>query len=332
MGTVCRRRVPLRMRRRKSRAGCTSLGHEPEARPPGTDRGHGKDPTPRSLSLWSLRSAGAVICRRRDMDEVRRVRVRRVRKGTRWCGGGVLTVALLVTPGGLAAQTPDGLPEVLPRDFETRAALSAAPVELRDGAGVWLLREGGFEQARESTNGYHCLVQRDLTPDRPADRQLFAPQCFDRESARTLMRTHVLRSSLVRAEGLEGDAVAERLERHATELTPTGAGLIYMASSLNTQPDPSSPGEAFRNYMPHVMFLAPHWTDADINGGRIASVGTDAFFDGWPFRAGAPRAQGLLILPLDRDVRERIYDEQRELVEELGRYLPRRAAVGHGGS
>lgn len=248
---------------------------------------------------------------------------------------GTTTWAVIVTllmSADAALGQPSGLPRVLPEEFETRAALSAAPASVRERAGVWLLGPDGYAETRQSGNGFNCLVVREPGDEPgPPDRQGFAPMCFDAEGSRTLLRRYVDESRWIRAEGRGLDEVARALAADEARYTPERPGITYMASALNTQPDPTAPSGPFRAYHPHVMFLAPGLSDADVNGGRIAADPGRAFYDGWPFLPGAPRFDGFVVVPLDRRLRMQIVDEQAELLRSLARYLPRRESVDLGG-
>jgi hypothetical protein len=72
------------------------------------------------------------------------------------------------------------LPELLPREKEIELALSAAPEHLRKAAGVYVLERNGFVKARESTNGFTCIVNR----DHPLSLK---PVCFDAEGTATIL-------------------------------------------------------------------------------------------------------------------------------------------------
>lgn len=232
------------------------------------------------------------------------------------------------TPG--SAQTP-GLTEVLPRDFEMRAALAAAPQKVAEGAGIWVLGPEGYEEARPTRNGFACFVMRDLLGGAPPERQSFAPMCFDAEGARTILTRYIARSALVRSDGMsvaEADAVLdERRER----FTPTRPGITYMASAMNIQPDPTAPRGPFRTYMPHVMFLAPGLSDAQISAGALRADPEEAFYGGWPFLPGQARPDGFVVVPLDRRLRLKIQEEQSDLVEQLSEWIPLREPVDLGG-
>lgn len=93
----------------------------------------------------------------------------------------VLIAALRPLTGNAGAQeaVPER-PELLPRDEEFALAVSAAPEHLRGGAAVYVLEETGFVKAREGTNGYSCIVNR----DHPLNRK---PTCYDSEGTATIL-------------------------------------------------------------------------------------------------------------------------------------------------
>lgn len=239
----------------------------------------------------------------------------------------VALTATVASGVGLRAQEspsgPSGLPAVLDADFERRAALSALPGWLRDGAAVYLLGEDGYTLDREGSNGFSCLVDRDDRPGgptAPAHGQVFAPQCFDEVATRSVMARILTRSRLHRADAMSSEAVARALAEREDEWTPDGTGIVYMASAANVVPDPADPGGPFVTYPPHVMFTAPHVSDGEVSGGVAARPG--GFVSGWPFLPGPARAHGLTIVPLDRRLQAAIRDEQRSLLRELAGYVP----------
>ena len=61
-------------------------------------------------------------------------------------------------------------------------ALSAGPEHLRAAASVYVLKKDGFVLARQGTNGFTCIVNR----DHPLNRK---PTCYDAEGMATLLPT-----------------------------------------------------------------------------------------------------------------------------------------------
>ncbi len=104
---------------------------------------------------------------------------------------------------------------------EIELALSAAPEHLRAQAGVFVLEGGNYVKARESRNGFNCLVGR-------ADN-ILDPMCLDREGSQTTMQA-VMRRSQLSAQGKAGQRSIEpwppscapgRSSRHDVPASPT---------------------------------------------------------------------------------------------------------------
>lgn len=174
----------------------------------------------------------------------------------------------------LAAQQPAtapaapraALPELLPAAEETRMALDAAPLHLRDGAGVYVLGEQGFVQVRESANGFTCVVNRDHP-------RALKPTCWDAEGTRTIV-PRVLRVGELLMRGTP----LEEIDRDIAEgfrtgrfMPPARAGVAYMLSTAIRNVDRATGAE--RTFPPHVMFYAPYLTDADIGAGEQVAEG-----------------------------------------------------------
>ncbi len=163
-----------------------------------------------------------------------------------------LTVVVSMTTGATWK------PEPLPRDQEVAAALEAGPAAIREEAGVYVLTATGFELARESGNGFHCLVGR-------SQRDAFEPMCFDAVGSATLLEQMLLRGKL-RAEGHPAEEVDELVGKAwaSGELrAPDRAGINYMLSERNRVP--VAPDQVIP-YRPHVMMYTPYLTNADLGG------------------------------------------------------------------
>lgn len=191
--------------------------------------------------------------------------------------------------GAAAAQTAvPARPEVPPRDREVAMALSAAPPNLRDGAGVYALDVHGFVKVRDSSNGFTCIVNR----DHPLNLK---PTCYDAEGTATILPTVIQIGAWL----MEGKPLPEisRLVKEGFAsgrfVSPRRPGVAYMLSHdiRNYNPQTGQVG----TFPPHVMFYAPNLTDADIGstgdgrGGMpfIAYQGPQGFIIMFP---GDPRA------------------------------------------
>lgn len=164
----------------------------------------------------------------------------------------------LVYRGWASTDTQDAAKlEILPLDEELRLALSAAPEHLRSGAAVYALTADGFVKAREGTNGFTCVVNR----DHPLSRK---PTCYDSEGARTILPKVMFVGQLL----LEGVELAE-IDRRVNErfeagdfVSPSRPGVAYMLSSEIRNYNPQT--DQVDGFPPHMMFYAPGVTNADI--------------------------------------------------------------------
>gem|GEM_PF-1289190 len=236
---------------------------------------------------------------------------------------GIALLAGLSAPFINEQDNHTGFPFVLPVDVETRMARAAAPDRISEEAGILLLGKEGYYESQPSRNGFWCLVERDPNPaarQTPPDRQVFAPQCYDSEGRTSYILRLVERSQWFRKDGLDAAQVQRRENEEGDRYAPTRPGISYMTSALNTVANPSDRQGPFVTYVPHVMFYGPGLTDKDISNGVATSI--DGFLSGWPFLPGPARPNGLIIMPLDRELQKSILAEQRDLIDILRSYVP----------
>jgi len=178
-------------------------------------------------------------------------------------------------------------PDSMPREAEIRAALAAGPPNLRAEAGVYVLGATGFELARESSNGFHCLVER-------SHPGAFEPQCFDAEGSRTLLRAVLLAAEL-RTSGKTSDEIERAVAAGyaSGELrAPARPGINYMLSPENRVPIDRE-GTKIVPFRPHLMFYVPYLTDADL--GSDGSPASPVFV----VAPGRPGAYAIVPVPED---------------------------------
>ncbi|MEM9384469.1 MAG: hypothetical protein AAGA68_05365 [Pseudomonadota bacterium] len=160
--------------------------------------------------------------------------------------------AVLLPSTALASPIP-----LLSPACEAALALSAAPEHLRAQAGVWVLTDKGFHEARKTRNHFTCVVNRD-------DPRVLKPTCYDAEGTRTILpKVRWIGEALlagrsmqdIREEVRAGFASGrfERVER---------PGVAYMLSRYNRPVNRQTGSLGF--FPPHVMFYAPDLTNADI--------------------------------------------------------------------
>jgi hypothetical protein len=166
----------------------------------------------------------------------------------------ILVASTLGVAGGIRAAER---PSLLPRACEERLALAAAPEHLRAGAGLWLLGKTGYQPARESENGFTCLVNRD-------DPHSIKPVCFDKEGTQTIV-PKILAVGAWLMQGLSGEEIEQKVEQGFAKglfFAPEHPGVAYMLSHYNRPWNPRTGRLGW--YPPHVMFLAPNATNANI--------------------------------------------------------------------
>ncbi len=173
------------------------------------------------------------------------------------------------------------LPPLLPREREIALALSAGPGNIRKDATVYVLERGGFVVAREGTNGFTCLVNRDR-PD------TLEPICFDPEGTRAIL-PRSLDAARWQEQGLsEAEVRAKVAEGFLTGKyrAPRQAGVAYMLSSENRVFN----GEKVIAYFPHVMIYAPNLTNAEI-GANMKNPRMP-----WVLEEGSPHAYIIVVV------------------------------------
>lgn len=194
-----------------------------------------------------------------------------------------LSFLLLSTTGQLAATTAP-VPRVLPAACETELALSALPPHLRETAAVYGFGEDGYSLARDGSNGFTCIVNRD-------DPFSIKPTCFDAAGTATIVPKILLVGGWL-LEGRPLDEIRSDLEQRFAQgglESPERPGLAYMLSHYNRPYDPSRGRLGW--FPPHLMFYAPDLTNADIGFSR----GAHDFSRSMPF-IGYQGPQGYMIV------------------------------------
>ncbi|HEY0781504.1 MAG TPA: hypothetical protein VGE98_03550 [Thermoanaerobaculia bacterium] len=154
-----------------------------------------------------------------------------------------------------------------PRDVQIAIAVSAGP-PISDKATVYVLGPQGYEVARQGTNGFSCLVER-----QPIDT--VAPVCYDAEGTATLIPV----DEFIERERARGRADAD-IAKAVTEGYRTGqfkaprkGGIAYMLSDYNWLVDPKT--KKMNHFPGHLMFYAPNATADDVGHGPGAPILTD---------------------------------------------------------
>jgi hypothetical protein len=172
---------------------------------------------------------------------------------------------LLLAAGTLGAAEPPALSNVrqidarTPRDVQIALALAAGP-PVSGGAAVYVLGPKGYEKAREGTNGFTCLVERERT-------DTMEPECYDAEGTATTLKARFFVEQ-ERAVGKDEARIADEVAagyKSGRFSAPHKAGIVYMLSDHNYVFDPGA--KQVIHFPGHLMFYAPYATAKDVGEG-----------------------------------------------------------------
>jgi hypothetical protein len=166
---------------------------------------------------------------------------------------------LALTAPARGAEPSDGLLTSLSTEQQVQMAMSAAPAEIARDATVWALTPTGYVQVRAGSNGFNCLVERQLL-------ETIEPSCYDAEGSATTLPTRLYREEL-RIAKIPEEELEKRIEegyRAGRFVAPRKPGLVYMLSSHNKVLNDRT-GNVIR-VPPHVMFYAPYAAAKDFGG------------------------------------------------------------------
>ena len=144
------------------------------------------------------------------------------------------------------------------RDKEIALALTAAPPGVGGKAGVYVHGKDGYVKARESQNGFVCVVDHRIP-------NAVEPQCLDSEGVRTFLPKFQMVAAL-RAKGTPEPEIRQAVKQafQSGKLkAPARPGVIYMLSTQNVVTIDDEKGIA-APFPPHLMFYAPNLTSADL--------------------------------------------------------------------
>jgi hypothetical protein len=141
------------------------------------------------------------------------------------------------------------------REQKIKLAESAAPPEISGKAAVYVLERSGYEQIREGSNGFSCLVDRQT----PWNSE---PTCFDAEGTATTLLTRLFVEQQ-RAKGKTEDEIKSELAdgyKSGRFKAPAKPGIVYMLSdSIFLMVN-----DRILHAPPHLMFYAPYATEKDL--------------------------------------------------------------------
>jgi hypothetical protein len=199
------------------------------------------------------------------------------------------TTAFLCLPTAvlaLAAAAPARAADPTPpdRDQEIALALEAAPPAVGAKAGVYVHDKDGYTKARDSQNGFVCLVDHRIP-------SAVEPQCMDAEGVKTFLPKYLMVASL-RAKGKPEAEIRQAVKAAFASgklKAPKRPGIIYMMSPHNVVTIDEVKGVAVP-FPGHLMFYAPNMTSAD--------VGSDGTPDSPVFIVDEKTPHALMIVPV----------------------------------
>jgi hypothetical protein len=202
----------------------------------------------------------------------------------------ILLPFILATLCTAQEKPPIQLDASMPRQQQVDLAESAAPKSLSTKATIYVLSKNGYEKARAGSNGFTCLVERDLV----GTIGTVEPQCYDAVGSETTLQPALFRES-ERAKGTSEAEIKRKIAegyKNGTFKIPTKPGLIYMLSDSTYIVDADT-GKVI--HVPgHLMFHAPGITYKDI--------GLKGASEGPPFltNPGAPDNL-MVVIPREKD-------------------------------
>jgi len=144
------------------------------------------------------------------------------------------------------------------RDKEVALALEAAPPSVTAKAGLWVHDKTGYVKARDSQNGFVCIVDHRIP-------NAVEPQCLDAEGVKTFFPKYQLIAAL-RAQGKPEPDIRKAVKaafKDGRLKAPSRPGVIYMMSPHNVVTIDEEKGIA-APFPGHLMFYAPNMTSADL--------------------------------------------------------------------
>ena len=203
----------------------------------------------------------------------------------------------------------------LPRDLETKLALSALPPYLRAQAGVYALDPAkGYVLERQGTNGFTCFVERTDWVREDFRNDLLIPECFDAEGTKTIVPV----SFDVAHMRAEGKLSPQELKKEITKRfkdgeyhSPASPGVSYMLSPIQRLYGGPESRETRTVNMPHYMFYAPNLTKEDIGGGPVMGL--------YPYLVN-PGPHAYMIVNVGETEKAQINQGESDLLKEVCAY------------
>lgn len=228
------------------------------------------------------------------------------------CGFFLLAGLAFNSPGRAQDARNTNQLDPIPRALEVKLALSAAPPYLRSEVTVYILEPAeGYVLERKGTNAFTCFVERTDWVRADFRNDLFIPECFDAEGAKTIVPVS-FDVARFRAEGkLNPQQLKDEITRRFKDgiyRSPARPGISYMLSPIQRLYGGPESRETRTVNMPHYMFYAPNLTKNDMGGGPVMGQ--------YPYLVNAgPHAY--MIVNVGETEKAQITQEEHELLIDL---------------
>jgi hypothetical protein len=187
---------------------------------------------------------------------------------------------LIVIAGTVAwaQEVPETVDSSTPRELQIKIAEAAAPPAVSAKATVLVLGKAGYEVARQGTNRFTCLINRER-------KDTMEPECYDAEGAATTLKaTRFVEEQ--RAKGVSEEKIATAVEagyKSGRFKAPRRPGIVYMMSPYNRVFNPET--KTVIRFPGHLMFYAPYLTAKDVGEG-----------DGAPYLTSPGKPDNLMVV------------------------------------
>ena len=230
-----------------------------------------------------------------------------------------VVIACLALAAGIFSYAQEVKNEVtldpIPQDLEVKLALSALPPYLRTDATVYVLDPAkGYKLERKGSNDFSCFVERTDWVRANFRKDLFVPECFDAEGAKTIVPVSFDVARL-RADGkLDAQQLKDEITRRFKEgiyRSPSRPGISYMLSPFQRLHGGPGSLETRTVNMPHYMFYAPNLSSNDIGGGPVMGR--------YPYLIN-PGPHAYIIVNVGEAEKAQINQEESDLLREICAY------------
>ena len=236
----------------------------------------------------------------------------------------MIIVLMIICSSACSGQQVQGWQlEKMPPDLETQYALSSLPPRLRGEATVYLLDPAkGYYMAKQGTNGLTAFVMRTQWEKAEFLPNDYSPMSYDEAGAKTFVSMYfdveAMRATGKYSAAQIRDTIVRRV-KDGVYKAPSRTGISYMLSPITL-----AQGEnGFEvSMMPHYMFYAPGVGNKDIGGDFDGGHSPFAISPSDNLLDKEHSILNLIILPAGEMEKEKIVEENKDLLQKLAAYKP----------